>query len=230
MSLTARALSLLAAHGLSLAEIVAVAEANDPTPPPAGPSKAALRTRRYRERKAAQGVTVTAPGVTGGGVTGDVQPVTRDDPVTALARAVTPPVRVIPLEAEAAVENSVTEDWPDLKAAPDLLCRHAASPRLDLARQPGLITSAGRLSAWKAAGARWTLDVAPIVAAVARKRGPPIHSWTYFDAAVAEAIAQGRNALPLPDASHDQRPRGGQPRAAFLDRLQDIGAAMAAAG
>lgn len=234
MSLTASALRLLAAHGLTLEEIVAVAAANDPNPPPAGPSKAALRTRRYRERKAAA-VTVTAPGVTNGAVTGDAQSVTGDERVTSLAGAVTPPVRVLPLEAEAAVDDRVTDDWPDLKVAVERLCRHAASPRLDPQRQPGLITSAGRLSAWKAAGARWSLDVAPIVAAVARKRGPPIQSWTYFDSAIAQAIAQAREPLPPPDPDHD-RPRAcrtATPFAAnpaFAERLRDIGAAMAAAG
>src|SRR5690348_2045369 len=105
---------LLAEKGLTLDEVIAVAEANEPPAPEPEPSKAALRTKRWRERKASQSVTETSRGDAGQTVTSDAKTVTNRHGVTPLARVEDNLLEVIPLEAVAAavVEPSVTL-WPD---------------------------------------------------------------------------------------------------------------------
>jgi hypothetical protein len=78
----------------------------------------------------------------------------------------------------------------------------AATVRLDVARQPGLTLTAGRLAAWRRDGASWEHDVVPVVTSLARKRGQAIASWKFFDAAVAQSIADNRQALKIPEARH----------------------------
>jgi hypothetical protein len=84
----------------------------------------------------------------------------------------------------------------------DLLVELDASVRLDFARQPGLTLTAGRLAAWRRDGASWEHDVVPVVTSLARKRGQAIASWKFFDAAVAQSIADNRQALKIPEARH----------------------------
>lgn len=98
--------------------------------------------------------------------------------------------------------TAVVDDWPVGLALDHAhaLSREAETIRLDPARQPGLIQTLGRLSAWKRDGASWNHDVLPVVTVLARKQGPPIKSWKFFDDAIAQSISDNRQALTLPEA------------------------------
>lgn len=93
-------------------------------------------------------------------------------------------------------------DWPDgdTRRLAELLADAAGTVRLDPARQPGLTLTAGRLAAWRRDGASWEHDVVPVVTTLAGKRGQPITSWKFFDAAIAQSIADNRQALKIPEA------------------------------
>lgn len=93
--------------------------------------------------------------------------------------------------------SAPSSDWPegDLVKA---LVAEVASPRLDPAKSPGLITSAGRISAWRHAGAPWAEVVVPVVRGLCAGIAGPISSWKFFDAAVARALADSRRGLEVP--------------------------------
>lgn len=106
------------------------------------------------------------------------------------------------------VVETVVSDWPegDARRHAELLAQAANTIRLDPARQPGLTTTLGRLAAWRRDGASWEHDVLPVVTGIAAKRGPPIASWKFFDAAIAQSIADNRQALTIPEARHATAP------------------------
>lgn len=93
-------------------------------------------------------------------------------------------------------------DWPetDARGWAAKLCEAAGTVRLDLTRSPGLATTLGRLAAWKRDGASWEHDVVPVVTSIAQKRGQAIGSWKFFDAPIAQSIADNRAALSIPEA------------------------------
>lgn len=104
------------------------------------------------------------------------------------------------------------DDWPTGDAHDHLrrLVIEAGSPRLDPAKTPGLITTLGRLAAWRRDGASWEHEVVPVITTIARKRGPPINTWKFFDAAIAQSIADNRKALTIPEASDVPSPKRSQ--------------------
>ncbi|WP_341020931.1 helix-turn-helix domain-containing protein [Brevundimonas diminuta] len=120
-------------------------------------------------------------------------PATNTEPVVQLVETVVESPEPIP-----------ANDWPegDARRHAELLVELAATVRLDVARQPGLTLTAGRLAAWRRDGASWEHDVVPVVTSLARKRGQAIASWKFFDAAVAQSIADNRQALKIPEARH----------------------------
>jgi hypothetical protein len=105
---------------------------------------------------------------------------------------------------ECASANSTfpLDDWPAGKATDHvrLLVSTVASPRLDPAKSPGLVTTAGRLVAWKREGASWEHDVVPVVTALCAKQRGPVSTWKFFDQAIARSIADNRAALEIPEA------------------------------
>lgn len=107
-------------------------------------------------------------------------------------------------------ERDQTDDWPEGGAAKhaEELFRLCASPWLDPNKSPELITTSGRLAAWKRAGASWQHDVVPTITGNVAKRRARIGSWKFFDAAIAQAIADNRAALEIPEAAafHAQGP------------------------
>lgn len=110
-------------------------------------------------------------------------------------------------------DDAGASDWPNGRPLDHAqrLCVLAGTVNLDLARQPGLMTTLGRIHAWREAGASWDQDVEPTVIALAAKARSPIASWKFFDAAIAQSIADNRQALTVPEAhseaaSHDIRP------------------------
>ncbi len=110
-----------------------------------------------------------------------------------------PAVRV-----EGTVVDAGGDDWPRGQAMDwaMALVRAAKTVRLDVSRQPGLVTTMGRLAAWKRDGASWEHDVVPVVTSLAQRTGPPISTWKFFDAAIAQSIADNRKALIIPEAIH----------------------------
>lgn len=95
------------------------------------------------------------------------------------------------------------DDWPDGKPTDHLrrLVEAVGSPWLDPSKSPGLVTTAGRLAAWKRDGASWEHDVVPVVTAVCAKQRSPVSTWKFFDQAIGRSIADNRAALVIPEAT-----------------------------
>lgn len=146
---------------------------------------------------------------------------------TPLARVLDNLLDSTPLDGTGVVV-SLADGWP-LGDAQDHV-RHlvaiANSPNLDPHKSDGLITTAARLAAWRAAGASWANDVLPVVTTQARRMTEPIATWKFFDRAIAKSIANNRQALEIPNA---QRPYANQRQSAAEQKLRDIDAAMVAA-
>jgi hypothetical protein len=130
--------------------------------------------------------------------------------------------------------SAVVDDWPTGKASDhaSLLAAEANTHRLDPSKTEGLLLTSGRLAAWKAAGASWEFDVIPTITALAGRSGRRITSWKFFDAAIAQSIADNRQALTIPEArharpAHDQLSDRQSSRRANRDRA-DAGAEWAA--
>lgn len=112
-------------------------------------------------------------------------------------------------------EPAPANDWPEGKP-PDhasLLCELAQTPNLDWVKQPGLVQTNGQLHAWRRDGASWEHDVVPVVTTLARKARRPITSWKYFAAAVAQSVADNRQALTIPEARHASQAHDRSPSA-----------------
>lgn len=107
-----------------------------------------------------------------------------------------------------------TEDWPKVSKLAEHLASLIESPLLDPQKSHGLV-SAGRLLAWKAAGASWEHDVLPIVGGLSRKARGRINAWGYFDDAISQSIADNRRALEIPAA----RATGPPSLASYTDRM-----------
>ena len=108
------------------------------------------------------------------------------------------------VRAEPVLAVVAVSDWPDDTGGnlASRLCEEVASHRLDWSKTPDLLTTSTRLSAWRRDGASWEFDVLPVVTALARRPGRPITSWKFFDAAIAQSIADNRQALNIPEARH----------------------------
>lgn len=123
---------------------------------------------------------------------------------TSLARGEDNPSRlvisgdVVDVVVERERENDF-DDWPKRDPA-KVLVELVASPWLDPAKSPGLITTAPRLAAWKRDGASWTHDVVPVVTGLCANRRAAISTWKFFDQAIAQSIADNRQALNIPEA------------------------------
>lgn len=96
-----------------------------------------------------------------------------------------------------------TDDWPAGKASDhaELLIRTVESPWLDQNKSPDLVTTRGRIAAWKRDGASWEHDVLPVVTGLCANRRSRISSWKFFDAAISRSIGENRAALEIPEAS-----------------------------
>lgn len=112
----------------------------------------------------------------------------------------------------------VISDWPNSDAANEL-AKAVNSPRLDPQKSTGLVTTAGRLSQWRAAGAGWADVVIPVVRALAHKTGDPIKTWSYFDAAIGQALDAAKQSLPSPEPRHERPDTPSAKRLAREDNL-----------
>lgn len=195
MSLTAAAIRLMAAKGLSAEDIADVAEAMESPAPVL--TAGALRTRKWREKKAET-------------VTGDVTE-TRHGDVTHVGdrvQVVTPSLPSLRSEevgggGVGADAVPLLDDWPAGKADhhAGLLVEAVGSPWLDPCKSPDLVTTRGRVAAWKRDGASWEHDVLPVVTGICANRRSRISSWKFFDQAISRSIAENRAALLIPEAT-----------------------------
>ncbi len=170
---------------------------------------AAEKRRAYdRERKRLKNHSTGIPPENSTGNSAEIPPETTH---LARVRDITPNSEIsgLAVVVEVSASDCATNDWP-LGDPAKALIEAIASPRLDPSKSQGLITTAGRLAAWKREGASWQFDVLPVIQAALRKTGPPIGTWKYFDAAIAQSISDNRQALKIPEAHErhhpDQRP------------------------
>ena len=114
------------------------------------------------------------------------------------------------------IQPDPIDDWPETTARrhADLIVETIASPWLDPTKSMDLITTAGRIAAWRRDGASWVHDVLPVIEGLVGKKQTRIGSWKFFDAAIAQSIADNRAALEIPQA-RAQGPPGGS----FLDQI-----------
>lgn len=94
------------------------------------------------------------------------------------------------------------DDWPagNADAHAKLLVAEVNSPWLDPNKSPDLVTTRGRVAAWRRDGASWEFDVLPVVTGLCANRRGKVASWKYFDDAIARSIADNRAALDIPEA------------------------------
>lgn len=101
--------------------------------------------------------------------------------------------------------------WP---AKPmEALVDAVASPWLDPMKAPGLITSSGKIVAWRQRGADWSRDVLPVVRGLCAAARGPISTWGYFDRAVLQAVADNTRPIAMPEA------RAGPSVVSLTDRI-----------
>ena len=143
------------------------------------------------------------------------------------ARVVTPfssslrseEVVVVGAERERA-EIPTSDDWPDGKATDHtrMIVEAVASPWLDPAKSPDLITTAGRFVAWRKAGASWEHDVVAVIRGLCANRRSRVASWKFFDDAIARSISENRAALAIPEAGSARAT--GPPGGGFMAQLE----------
>jgi hypothetical protein len=219
LKLTAAVLRKFAEKGMTLQDVIDLAETMEAgfAQPVPELSKAALRTRKWREKQAAEKVETSPRDVTEtrhGDGHGDVSP--------SCARVRELPPRLVISgsddDVDCASAISSSDDWPELKGRQtyaELLVERIASPWLDPAKSLDLVGTAGRVVAWKRDGASWEHDVVPVVTALCAKAGKRVGTWKYFDASVAQTIADNRAALAIPEARVVPLRPGGE---SFADR------------
>ena len=174
-------------------EAIEAAQANDPREA----KRTADRERMRRKRDLSQDVARLSRDVSATTPSPLCPPAFPPHPLT------TPPISPQPSGGgggASASEIETTDDWPDGKAQDHarLIVSEVASPRLDPMKSPGLVTTAGRLAAWKRDGASWEHDVIPVVASVCAKQRGPVSTWKFFDQAIARSMADNRAALEVP--------------------------------
>lgn len=219
-------LKALAAAGGTAEQLLAVVEAHEAAQDVAAAER---RTKAAAKKRRQRAMSPFVPGTEGdiGGQAGT----NGDSPEGAAPAHVRSARVVIPLSSSLRSEEvgggggecaGATCDWPDGKASDHvrLLVEAVASPRLDPTKSPGLITTSGRLAAWKRDGASWEHDVVPVVTAVCAKQRSLVATWKFFDQAVGRSISDNREALSIPEAS--------APRATGPPNLMDRMAAEAA--
>lgn len=227
MSLSAAAMRILAEKGLSLEDIITVAEANAAASMTAVETSADRRRRLDRERKAALRSAEKAdnsadiadkpcPQISAEKAEMSAESADKSPP---LARVRDNPSRLV-ISGQTVVDVSASaleqpDDWPTQNCV-ECLVAEVASPRLDPSKSPGLVQTAGRLAAWRRDGASWQFDVLPVVKATCAKARLPIGSWKYFDPAIAQSIADNRRALEIPEATPL---RAGGPVVSFADKI-----------
>jgi hypothetical protein len=219
VKLTAAVLRKFADKGMTLEDVIDLAETWEEGEARDVPSlsKGALRTRKWRENQAAREA---------GSSRGDVTE-TRHGDVSHVGAGTQVVIPSLPsLRSEELVVGggvvgreraSQADDWPEGRASDhaEQLVAAVASPWLDPNKSPDLVTTRGRVAAWKRDGASWEHDVLPVVTGLCANRRARISSWKFFDAAISRSIADNRAALQIPEARVIPLRPGGE---SFADR------------
>jgi hypothetical protein len=201
-------------RGLTLADVIELGRlAPEPTPDPREAKRAADRERMRAKREVSRDCRATVAATIPSPL---CPPAFPPHPLT------TPPISPQPFGGgggASASEIETTDDWPEGKAQDHarLIVAEVASPRLDPMKSPGLVTTAGRLMAWKRDGASWEHDVIPVVASVCARQRGPVSTWKFFDQAIARSMADNRAALEIPSAGEGRRATG--PPMSLTDRI-----------
>lgn len=181
----------------TLAEAVnAAAEKADSALPSAAEKRRAW-DREYRRKRKSGGIRVEGEVEVSGGKSGGIPPESKP---LACVRDITS--NLVDTGLVVVVdERESADDWPpgDARQHAQRLYTACHSHRLDPHKSALLVTSEGRLAAWKTAGASWRFDILPTVTEIVRKQGPPVATWDYFDKPVAKSIANNRRALEIPE-------------------------------
>lgn len=183
-------LAALSALGLTDSQFVAVVKIF------AMRSQNAIRQQRYRERREATSVTNNVTACVTNNVTGDATNNVTSNAPPSCARG-----GDNLQDSEGPCSALLCSAWPERDLARHLTDA-VSSPRLDLAKTPGLVTSAGIIGRWRAAGATWD-TVVTVVKGKSAPPGGPISSWKYFDGAILQMTAdlQAAPVLPPPTAA-----------------------------
>lgn len=206
MIISQRTFQLLLELGAPADKLAAVLHAlDDDLATFTAPSPGAERTRRWREKKEAERHK-TSPTVTETSPRDASQSVTerhKASPCDGLAHVENKPLEVILLDSDVVdVDAREPNDWPNGSARDHAaaLIDELGSPWLDPQKSLDLTTTVGRFAIWKREGASWRNDVLPVVAKLCEKNRKPVKSWKFFDAAIAQSIADNRAALVIPMA------------------------------
>lgn len=134
------------------------------------------------------------------------------------ARGEDNPLRLVTTGGTDVEETREADDWPEdrVRRHFEILVEAVASPQLDPSKSPDLVTTAGRLAAWRRDGASWRNDVLPVVAGLCAKSRSRIASWKFFDAAIGRSIAENRACLEIPESAGLLRSTG--PPMSFSER------------
>lgn len=216
---------ILSAKGLSLEEIIAVAEANSGT---VKSSSAAIRQKRYRDNKAAKTVTRDVTGDAVDTVTDDVT--NRNDVTPPRARVEDNPLRLVitgypssSFKREGEFEDG--DDWPMPDEHGGYVGRLAmlAGPGLgDPAKEPGLITTSPEIIRWRQMGCSWSLDVVPTIRARTLKpRANPVTGWNLLTRDVLAAKARREAPVEVPQVG--QSPPGFQSSGQAAAAMREAG-------
>ena len=165
-------------------------------------AKADERRRKDRERKAAKkaGIPQNSADSTGkAGIPQNAEPA-KDAP--AHVRDNLP--RLVTSGKISSAAGDCASDWPE--NPPGGWAKHLASlagPGLaDIAKAPGLTTTAGEIIRWRQMGCSWAEDVVPTVAGrTLRPRPSPIASWTLLTSDVLAAKARRERPIEVPEAT-----------------------------
>lgn len=224
MSLSAEAIDALVKSGASAEMLAAVMKAELAADEARRiKQRENAKLRKQKQRAKIEAVTRDIRDIAGQRVTErDIvgQAVTQDAGAPTYVRGEDNLSRLVDTSSAVAVVEDARDpicDWPpgDATRHAQLLAEAAGTGRLDPAKQSGLTLTAGRLLAWKRDGASWIYDVVPAVVVMSQKRGPPIGTWKYFDKAIAQSIADNRQALTIPAANGARNDRPRQSSAKF---------------
>lgn len=192
MSLSAAALRLMAAKGLSIEDIIEIAECCE------AKSSGAERQARYRERKANRNESDVTRDVTSGSF-----PSSNGFPPDPLS--LTTPLS--PEDDEEARET-VCEQWPEEKSQwISEICRRTGCAEFDRSRRDAWPLSKSSVEAvmeWNRAKVPWALIIELIPGIMARKRDGPPRSFAYFTPEILQAHVNRLRPVTLPEASNDQ--------------------------
>lgn len=207
MSLTAAAMRLLAAKGLTLDEVIAVAEANTECLPEETPADRRRRADRERKRLARSGQSADIPQTNAdrpedamSANSADIPQISADNCGHPRARVEDNPLRLVLTRNP--ISSFSDDDWPkdELHGFAKRLAMMAGPGLGDPAKEPGLTTTSPEIIRWRQMGCSWSLDVVPTIQARTLKaRDRPITGWNLLTRDVLAAKARRERPVEPPN-------------------------------